>query len=202
VLSLRDLIRSWRFYDHFRVDPDAPARQPQLGTRTPVLSHDGRDVAAALQTIREIGDIQALDDAVSDAFPGSHITIAGSDGRFDIEMHQHGLLRPLRSAELSDGTLRSLLWIAALLTPRPPALMVLDEPEMSLHPDLLPAFARLIIHASQHTQIWVISHSSRLVAALAEAPECQSIVLEKELGETRIVGQGMLDQPPWEWPAR
>jgi predicted ATPase len=202
VLSLRDLIRSWRFYDHFRVDADAPARQPQLGTRTPVLAHDGRDVAAALQTIREIGDVNALNNAVSDAFPGSHITIAGSDGRFDIEMHQHGLLRPLRSAELSDGTLRSLLWIAALLTPRPPALMVLDEPEMSLHPDLLPAFARLIIHAAKNTQIWVISHSSRLVAALAEAPECQSIVLEKEIGETRIVGQGMLDQPPWEWPAR
>jgi predicted ATPase len=202
VLSLRDLIRSWRFYDHFRVDADAPARQPQLGTRTPVLAHDGRDVAAALQTIREIGDVNALNNAVSDAPPGSHITIAGSDGRFDIEMHQHGLLRPLRSAELSDGTLRSLLWIAALLTPRPPALMVLDEPEMSLHPDLLPAFARLIIHAAKNTQIWVISHSSRLVAALAEAPECQSIVLEKEIGETRIVGQGMLDQPPWEWPAR
>jgi predicted ATPase len=202
VLSLRDLIRSWRFYDHFRVDADAPARQPQLGTRTPVLAHDGRDVAAALQTIREIGDVNALNNAVSDAFPGSHITIAGSDGRFDIEMHQHGLLRPLRSAELSDGTLRSLLWIAALLTPRPPALMVLDEPEMSLHPDLLPAFARLIIHAAKNTQIWVISHSSRLVAAPAEAPECQSIVLEKEIGETRIVGQGMLDQPPWEWPAR
>ena len=89
-----------------------------------------------------------------------------------------------------------------LLTPRPPALMVLDEPEMSLHPDLLAAFARLIIHASKNTQVWVISHSARLVAALAEAPECQSIVLEKELGETRISGQGLLDQPAWEWPAR
>jgi predicted ATPase len=201
VLSLRDLIRSWRFYDHFRVDADAPARQPQLGTRTPVMSHDGRDVAAALQTIREIGDLEALDAAVADAFPGSRISIVGG-GRFDIEMHQQGLLRPLRSAELSDGTLRSLLWIAALLTPRPPALMVLDEPEMSLHPDLLPAFARLIIHASRNTQVWVISHSSRLVAALAEAPECQSIVLDKENGETCIVGQGLLDQPPWEWPSR
>jgi predicted ATPase len=202
VVSLRDQVRSWRFYDHFRVDPDAPARQPQLGTRTPVLSHDGRDVAAALQTIREIGDVAALDAAVADAFPGARVAISGFDGRFDIEMHQHGLLRPLNSAELSDGTLRSLLWIAALLTPRPPALMVLDEPEMSLHPDLLPAFARLIIHASKNTQIWVISHSSRLVAALGEAPECQSIVLEKDFGETRIVGQGLLDQPPWEWPAR
>jgi predicted ATPase len=53
VLSLREQIRSWRFYDHFRADAEAPARQPQLGTRTPVLSHDGRDLAAALQTIRE-----------------------------------------------------------------------------------------------------------------------------------------------------
>jgi predicted ATPase len=159
-------------------------------------------VAAALQTIREIGDSAALDAAVADAFPGARVTIFSLEGRFDIEMHQHGLLRPLKSAELSDGTLRSLLWIAALLTPRPPALMVLDEPEMSLHPDLLPAFARLIIHASKNTQIWVISHSSRLVAALGEAPECQSIVLEKDLGETRIVGQGLLDRPAWEWPAR
>jgi predicted ATPase len=203
VLGLRDLVRSWRFYDHFRVDADAPARQPQLGTRTTVLAHDGRDVAAALQTIREIGDFDALNAAVADTFPGSSVSIVGGNGHpFDIEMHQQGLSRPLRSAELSDGTLRSLLWIAALLTPRPPELMVLDEPEMSLHPDLLPAFARLIIHASKNTQVWVISHSSRLVAALAEAPECQSIVLDKELGETHIVGQGILDQPPWEWPSR
>jgi predicted ATPase len=117
-------------------------------------------------------------------------------------MHQHGLLRPLQSAELSDGTLRFLLWIAALLTARPPELMVLDEPETSLHPDLLPAFARLIIRAARHTQVWVVSHSSRLVAALAEDRDCRTIVLEKELGETRIVGQSALDRPSWEWPPR
>lgn len=57
VLLLRESIRGWRFYDHFRSDVDAPVRQPQLGTRTPVLHHDGRDLAAALQTIREIGDV-------------------------------------------------------------------------------------------------------------------------------------------------
>ena len=202
VLNLRERMRLWRFYDHFRVDADAPARQPQLGTQTPVLSHDGRDLAAALQTIREIGDARALDAAVTDAFPGSRVEVSSLDYRFDIEMHQHGLLRPLKSAELSDGTLRFLLWIAALLTPRPPELMVLDEPETSLHPDLLPAFARLIIHAARNTQVWVISHSSRLVAALAEDPHCQSVVLEKELGETQISGQSLLDKPSWEWPPR
>ena len=56
LLLLRERIRSWRFYDHFRTDAQAPARQPQLGTHTPVLGHDGTDLAAALQTIREIGD--------------------------------------------------------------------------------------------------------------------------------------------------
>ena len=201
VLLLRESIRGWRFYDHFRSDVDAPVRQPQLGTRTPVLHHDGRDLAAALQTIREIGDPEALQRAVSDAFPGARLNIQPlQGGRFTIEFYQEGLLRPLSAAELSDGTLRYLLLIAALLTPRPPTMMVLNEPETSLHPDLLPALARLIIQASQHCQVWVVSHASRLIAALQQDEGCNSIVLEKVLGETRIVGQGILDAPAWHWP--
>ncbi|MGB1310520.1 MAG: AAA family ATPase, partial [Leucothrix sp.] len=83
ILDLRETIRNWRFYDHFRTDAEAAARQPQLGTRTPVMHHDGRDLAAAIQTIREIGDHPALDDAVSDAFPGASLrVIAQEDGRF------------------------------------------------------------------------------------------------------------------------
>ncbi|MNQ49699.1 DNA replication and repair protein RecF [compost metagenome] len=201
VLLLREHIRGWRFYDHFRSDADAPARQVQLGTRTPVLHHDGRDLAAALQTIREIGDPEALQNAVSDAFPGARLHIEPvQGGRFAIEFYQEGLLRPLSAAELSDGTLRYLLLIAALLTPRPPTLMVLNEPETSLHPDLLPALARLIIRASQECQVWVVSHASRLIAALQQDPECNCIVLEKNFGQTEIVGQGMLDEPAWNWP--
>ena len=201
ILDLRESIRAWRFYDHFRTDHLAPARHPQLGTRTPVLHHDGRDVAAAIQTIREIGDANALDAAVSDAFPGASIQIAiQQDNRFSLQFKQHGLLRPLSGSELSDGTLRYLLWIAALLTPRPPPLMVLNEPETSLHPELLPALARLIIRASENTQIWVVSHASRLIAALNEHPDCNAIELTKELAQTQIQGQGMLDEPAWHWP--
>jgi len=121
-------------------------------------------------------------------------------GRFAIEFYQEGLLRPLSAAELSDGTLRYLLLIAALLTPRPPTMMVLNEPETSLHPDLLPALARLIIQASRQCQVWVVSHASRLIAALQQDAGCNSIVLEKVLGETQIVGQGILDAPAWHWP--
>ena len=78
--------------------------------------------------------------------------------------------------------------------------MVLNEPETSLHPDLLPALARLIIRASGATQIWVVSHSARLIAALNESEHCHSLELEKDLGQTMIVGQGILDQPQWHWP--
>ena len=202
IIALRDQIRSWRFYDHFRTDSDAPARQQQLGTRTVVLGNDGRDLGAALQTIREIGDEEALNQAVSDAFPGASIRIVGNDGRFSIEMSQQGLLRPLSSAELSDGTLRYLLWIAALLTPRPPELMVLNEPETSLHPDLLPALGRLMATAARRTQLWVVSHSTRLISALEEQPQCTSIVLTKSFGETSVAGLGELEKPAWRWPER
>ena len=201
AFRLRESIRGWRFYDHFRTDSQAPARQPQLGTRTPVLHHDGRDLAAAVQTIREIGDPELLDRAVDDAFPGATLDVIGTDdGRFSLQFQQEGLLRPLAAAELSDGTLRYLLWIAALLTPRPPALMVLNEPETSLHPDLLPALARLIVKASQKSQLWIVSHAPRLISALEEHEDCNSLRLEKELGETRVPGLRPLELPPWEWP--
>lgn len=142
LLMLRERMRGWRFYDHFRTDPLAPARHAQIGTRTPVLASDGTDVAAALQTIAETGDTNGLNDAIEDAFPGCAIEVTGTDGMFEVIMHQHGLLRPLRIAELSDGTLRYLLLVAALLTPRPPSLLVVNEPETSLHPNLLAPLAR------------------------------------------------------------
>ena len=76
--------------------------------------------------------------------------------------------------------------------------MILNEPETSLHPDLLPALARLIEKASKRTQVCVVSHASRMIASLKEARNCNTITLTKELGETAIDGQGMLDVPPLE----
>lgn len=202
LLSLREHIRAWRFYDQLRTDASAPARLPQVGTHTPILGNDGADLAAALQTIREIGDADALDAAIADAFPGADVAIANNGGWFEVEMRQHGLLRPLKAAELSDGTLRYLLWVAALLTPRPPGLLVLNEPETSLHPDLLPALGRLIAQAAERTQVVVVSHAVGLIDALQRQPDCHTIALEKRFGETTVVGQASLDRPPWQWPAR
>ncbi len=202
LIWVREQVRSWRFYDHFRTDLEAPARQAQIGTRTPVLHHDGRDLAAALQTIREIGDAKALYDTIADAFPGSELTVSAEAGRFELQLGAHGLLRPLSAAELSDGTLRYLLLVAALLSPRPPGLMVLNEPETSLHPDLLAPLARLIGRASETTQIVVVSHSAPLIRALQEQPDSTTIELVKDFGETRVAGLGPFEGPPWQWGKR
>ncbi|GAB3368358.1 AAA family ATPase [Amycolatopsis echigonensis] len=199
LLIVRDRVRGWRFYDHFRTDADAPARQSRIGTRTWALDHDGGDLAAALRTIQESTDADALATAIDDAFPGSSIEVTAADGRFDLRFHQHGLLRPLSAAELSDGTLRYLLWAAALLSPRPPELLVLNEPETSLHPDLLPALAALITAAAKKTQLLVVSHSQLLVRFLEDASVLE---LEKDFGATVVAGQGRLDQPSWHWPKR
>jgi predicted ATPase len=202
MLMLREHIRGWRFYDQLRTDAAAPARLPQIGTHTPVLGHDGADLAAALQTILEIGDAEALSQSIADAFPGSAVAVTNTDGWFDVQMQQHGLLRPLKAAELSDGTLRYLLWVAALLTPRPPELLVLNEPETSLHPDLLPALGRLIAAAAARSQIIVVSHAAGLIDTLQQQPDCHSIVLRKTFGETKLVTTEEMVHPRWQWPAR
>ena len=208
VLRVREQIRSWRFYDHIRTDAAAPARASKIGTRTPVMSHDGSDVAAALQTIRETGDSAALDQAIDLAFPGSHVTVEGEgEGRLGLRLHQHGLLRPLGAAELSDGTLRYLLWAAALLAPRPAGLLVLNEPETSLHPQLLAPLAQLITNSAATSQVIVVSHAQSLITALRHATreadtEASTIELIKDFGETRVSGREPLDEPAWRWPKR
>ena len=122
--------------------------------------------------------------------------------RFEVRLQQHGLLRPLSAAELSDGTLRYLLWTAALLTPRPPQLLVLNEPETSLHPDLLPALARLILMAATQTQIIVVSHAPKLMDALLQSSTCTHLHLRKSFGETELEARTLYNKPKWEWPAR
>jgi predicted ATPase len=199
LLLLRERMAAWRFYDHLPTDRNAPSRRPQVGTFTPVLAHDGADLAAALQTIVEIGDRAGLRATLDDAFPGAALAIGGTDGYLEVELRQPGLLRPLKAAELSDGTLRYLLLTAALLSPRPPALMILNEPETSLHPDLLAPLARLIGRAAEQSQLVVVSHAPVLVDALAAQPACRQLSLRKELGETVLPGT---EPPAWAWPER
>ena len=183
LAEVRTRLAGWRFYHSFRTDADAPARQPQVGVRTSALAHDGRDLAAALMTIREIGDGPALAEAVSQAFPGASLELTGEEGRFSFRLHVPGLLRPLEPLEASDGTLRFLFLLAALLSPRPPPFLALNEPETSLHPDMLEPLSRLILSASERGQIFVVTHSDALARFLRGATVYR---LQKQEGATSI----------------
>jgi len=199
--GVRTMLQGWRFYDSIRTDAESPARAPVVGTRTPVLSSDGHDLAAALQTIRELGDADQLATAIDQAFPGSRVEIADVGSRLQVRLRQHNLLRPLSAEELSDGTLRYLVWVAALLSARPAQLIVLNEPETSLHPDLLAPLAELIMDAAARSQILVVTHSAPIVAEL-ERGGATLVELAKPHGETVVVGQGLLTDPAWQWPKR
>lgn len=186
ISAIRQQILNWRFYHHFRTDPDSPVRQPQIGVQTTVLSHDGSDLAAALETVLEIGDDAALREALAEGLGGASLDIEAVDSLFSIRLLIPGLLRPLQTRELSDGQLRFLCLCAALLSPRPPSLLALNEPETSLHPDLIDALARLIVRASSHTQLWITTHSESLAERIERHSGLPRVRLCMAGGETRL----------------
>ncbi|MFO0601226.1 MAG: AAA family ATPase [Myxococcaceae bacterium] len=183
--SLRQTFSAWRFYHSFPTGPDAASRHPYVATRTPVLAQDGRDLVSAIQTIREIGDEKALDAAIADAFQGARVEVL-PETRLRLQVHQPGLLRPLEATELSDGTLRYLCLLAVLHSPRPPPLLALNEPETSLHPELLEPLARQIISASKRGQVLVTTHAQVLARALEKAGATVHR-LERVAGETKVI---------------
>lgn len=187
LAALRQELLLWRFYHQFRTDARSPIREPQAGTRTPILAHDGRDLAAALQTILEMGDGPALRRHIADAFSGACLMIQTSP-RFSVALQMPEFSRMFEAQELSDGTLHYLCLLAALLSPRPPSLLAINEPEGSIHPDLLPALAALVAQAGKDSQIWITTHSPRLAEALVGQPATSAFRLEKSGGETRVVG--------------
>ncbi|MEG4490225.1 AAA family ATPase [Microcoleus sp. D3_18_C4] len=88
-------------------------------------------------------------------------------GTVQIFIRETGLIQPIPATRLSDGTLRYLFLIALLLDPTPPPLICIEEPEIGLHPDILPVVAEMLIEASQRTQLIVTTHSDALVSALS-----------------------------------
>lgn len=183
---LRGQSAQWRFYHHFRTDPHSPLRQPQVGVRTPLLSAGGEDLATALQTITEIGDDRALAEEIDAAFPGAALRIFEERGRFEVGLELPGVKRPFQARELSDGTLRYLCLLAVLLSPRPPALLALNEPETSIHGDLIAPLASLVVRASQASKILLVTHSDALAGQLEAASGCPVVRLIKLGGETLI----------------
>lgn len=190
IYAIRQTLLDWRFYHEMRTDREAPLRQPCLAVTSPTLASDGSNLAAVFATLTHIRqDRTDLDGAIADAFPGAELVVPvpGRAASFGIIFPDHPK-RVFEAGELSDGTLRYLALAGALLAYRLPAFVALNEPEASLHPDLLEPLARLIIRAAERTQIWLVTHSERLAAALAEEGNLKPFTVIKRDGETWIDG--------------
>jgi predicted ATPase len=187
-LVRRELLE-WRLYHDFRTDEASPIRQPCHAITTPTLSSDGSDLAAVLATlfmIRE--DTVDLGAAIDDAFPGARLHAEDEGSWCKLEMRFPDMPRPFGAHELSDGTLKYLCLLGALMGYRLPSLIALNEPEASLHPSLLPPLARLIAQAAQRARIWIVTHSEALAAALHEETGTKLRRVIKEDGATNVEG--------------
>jgi predicted ATPase len=190
VHAIRRALLDWRFYHSLRTDPDSALRLPCLAITSPTMASDGANLAAVFATLVHIRrETEDLDRAIEDAFPGARLTVPlpEREASFGMVLPEHPK-RVFQASEQSDGTLRYLALMGALMSLRLPAFVALNEPESSLHPDLLEPLARLIVKASERTQIWLVTHSERLAAALAEHGGIQPRTVIKKEGETWIEG--------------
>ncbi|WP_169195669.1 AAA family ATPase [Devosia sp. MC1541] len=190
VDAVRHMLASWRFYHGFRTDPDSPLRRPSLAITSPMLDSDGSNLGAVFATLKHIrGDTVDLDAAIDRAFPGARLDIPPPDKYASFTMTFPEVPnRPFGAAELSDGTLQFLALLGALLSYRPAPFIALNEPEASLHPDLLPALAQAIARASERTQVWVVTHSQALAQALEDATGVAPRTVIRRKGSTWLEG--------------
>ncbi len=188
--SLRRTLLSWRFYHDLRTDAGSPLRQPCPAVATPTLASDGSDLAAVFATLAHIReDTTDLDAAIDRAFPGAELIIPapGRTASFGMRFPEFPK-RVFEASELSDGTLRFLALAGALLAYRLPPFIALNEPEASLHPDLMPPLADLVVQAAARTQIWLVTNSAQLADAIEKAGVGHVRRVSKVDGATEIEG--------------
>jgi predicted ATPase len=187
---VRRTMLDWRFYHVLRTDRDSALRRPCLAVTSPTLSSDGSNLAAVFATLVHIReDSKSLETMITDAFAGARLIVPAPErtASFGMVFPEYPR-RVFDASELSDGTLRYLALAGALLAYRLPAFIALNEPETSLHTDLLEPLARLIVRASERTQIWLVTHSEQLAASLQKFGRIKPHIVVKRNGETWIQG--------------
>lgn len=182
---LQDRYERIRLYRNWSFGPGAAWRQPQnpLG-RSDILSDGGENLALVLSTFRAQVKTELVD-SLRKLFDGiENFNVSLVAGNAQLFLEERGG-REIPASRLSDGTLRYLGLLAILLHPEPPPLIAIEEPELGLHPDVIPHIAELLVHASERTQLVVTTHSRMLVDALSDRPS-SVVVCEKVDGESRF----------------
>ncbi|MCA9527306.1 MAG: AAA family ATPase [Myxococcales bacterium] len=174
------LYRDWAFGRHV-----APRLPQKADLPNDFLREDATNLTLVLNAFRRLGahkrallaEIQRLYANIDD------FDVIVEGGTVQLFLSESDRVIP--ATRLSDGTLRYLALLSVLCHPTPPGLVCIEEPELGLHPDILPRLAELIREASTRTQLIVTTHSEVLVDALTEVPDAV-VIAEKRAGSTRF----------------
>lgn len=180
--NIRIAFSSFVAYTDLQTNRSSEMRKPQLpDAPNHFLEEDGSNLALVLNDLEHRGDRkdQIIENLkrVNPLIKDYSIRILG--GTVQLFIREEGLEKPISAMRLSDGTLRYLCLLAILCHPEPPPLICIEEPEVGLHPDILPTIAELMKEASQRTQLIVTTHSDILVSAFSDMPEAV-LVCEKD----------------------
>lgn len=197
ITFLGENLRKIRIYREWSFGRACPPRLPQKADLpNDFLLEDASNLGLVLNRLRRepeakrklLEELRGLYEGIDDF---DVLIEAGSVQVFLTEGN-----RTFPATRLSDGTLRYLCLLAILCHPTPPPLVCLEEPELGLHPDVLPGLARLLLEASERCQIIATTHSDVLVSALSERPSAV-VVCEKHDGQTRLQRLDEKQLAPW-----
>ncbi len=195
--SLKEAYGRIRLYREWSIGRNSVFREPQKADlRTDRLEEDFSNIGLFLNKLRRkpkakralIAQLRNLYEGLTDfdvSVEGGTVQVFFTEGDFTIP-----------APRLSDGSLRYLCLLAVLCDPDPPPLIGIEEPELGLHPDLLPKVADLLVEASKRCQLIVTTHSDVIVDALSEEPE-SIIVCEKHEGKTSMRRLNAKELAPW-----
>ena len=187
-----------RIYREWSFGRNAVFREPQqTDMRNDVLEEDFSNLGLFLNRLKTHHPAakRAILAGLNDLYEGiTDFEVAMQERTVQVFFAEGDFVIP--STRLSDGTLRYLCLLAILCDPDPPPLICIEEPELGLHPDILPSLADLLLAASEKTQIIVTTHSDILVDSMTETPECV-VVFEKHEGKTEMNRLSPADLSVW-----
>ena len=188
ITYLSDNYKRFKLFRNWNLGRDSSLRRPQpVDMPSDFLAEDASNLGLVLNHLDLMGDVRSLlfsqIEQFYEQFERYQVYFQG--GTVQVFFHERELFRPVPATELSDGTLRFLCLVSILCHPSPPPLICIEEPEIGLHPDILPIIAELLIEASHRTQVIVTTHSDILVDALSHVPEAV-MVCEKESNATSV----------------
>ena len=161
------MLRDWTFGRYTGPREPQPADLPEDR-----LLPDCRNLALVLNKIDHHHARVEFNKLLRSFFPRFERMSTGvAGGKIQFYLHEKDFDTPVPATRLSDGTIRFVALLASLLTPSPPPLICIDEPELGLHPDAVSLIAKLMVEASERTQLIVATHSDALISALTSKPD-------------------------------